>query len=75
MGTFPKGGVGTKYCTFEDERVFFRSVDSSVFTSYNSNITIMPENKNLLARLLLTNKVIERDRILFPPEEKASLPP
>jgi len=35
----------------------------------------MCENKNYLARLLLISKVIERVRILFPPEEKASLPP
>jgi len=75
MGAFSKGGVGTKYCIFEDERVFSRSADSSAFASYNGKLTIMPENRNLLARLLLSNKVIERDRILFPPEEKASLPP
>jgi hypothetical protein len=75
MGAFSKGGAGTKSCTFEDERVFFRNAGSSVFASHNSSITIMPENKNLLARLLQSIKTIERDRILFPAEEKASLPP
>jgi hypothetical protein len=35
----------------------------------------MSENKNPLARLLLIMEVSERDRILFPPEEKANLPP
>jgi len=53
----------------------FRSADKHVFASKNRKITRMPENKNYLARLLLFSEVIERGRILFPPEEKASLPP
>jgi len=75
MGVFARGRVGTKCCTFEDERVFFWSADQSVFASHNRKITSMPENKNLLARLLLLMRSSKESAYSFLLKKKPAFHP
>jgi hypothetical protein len=70
-----QGGAGTKSCTFVEGKALSRKAGSSIFYSKNSQIKLAPEKTTLLARLLLYRGTNERNRILFPLEEKTSLPP